>query len=483
MESYSTVTISLNGNYHTAEDLIPDRAKPVTSGMPELPISARHDPKAAATASPWLDAYIDYSRVWSPRAHDDFHESTGLWMLSTVAARRIAIDFGKRRFTSLYIALASRTSVFAKSTTAEIAQAVLQTAGLSYLLAPDDSTPQAFVKGMTYHVPTDWAELPFEKQEERKRKLAFAAQKGWYFDEFGQKVSSMMREGGFMADFRGLLRKFDDTPDVYEYDSISRGSDVAYAPYLALLANLTPADLKPFAKRGAALWSDGFWARFAFLTPSLSAERKNGRFPRQERLIPNRLVAPLVAWHKRLGIPDVEVVDRGAKHDALVTPQTPTLCVYGDDVYEAYYRYSDALTDLIIKSQLTDLDGNYNRLPEKALRVAALLASLENGGKIEMRHWHRAQQVAEVWRQNLHNLYEQTIEDGDTPKIVAMEDKIIRLIADKGPRTVREIVQGIHGLDSNQAKVLVKSMTDTGFLAQMKDGRAERYRLEVEPEL
>ena len=34
-----------------------------------------------------------------------------------------------------------------------------------------------------------------------------------YPDEFGQKVSAMMREGSFMADFRGLLRKFDDCPD------------------------------------------------------------------------------------------------------------------------------------------------------------------------------------------------------------------------------------------------------------------------------
>ena len=237
----------LNGNYHTAEDLIPDRIKPIQIGIPELPVSVRHDPKLAAMASPWLDAYIQFSQIWSPRAHDDFHESVGLWLLSTVAARRVAVDFGKRRFTSLYIALASRTSVFAKSTTAEIAQDVLQVAGLSYILAPDDSTPQAFVKGMTHHVPTDWDDLPIEKRDERKRKLAFAAQKGWYFDEFGQKVSAMMRDGGFMADFRGLLRKFDDTPDVYEYDSISRGSDIANAPYLALLANLTPADLKPFA--------------------------------------------------------------------------------------------------------------------------------------------------------------------------------------------------------------------------------------------
>lgn len=470
----------LNGNYHTAEDLVPDRMKPVAVGMPELPVAARHDPKAAATASPWLDTYIQFSRIWSPRAHDDFHESVGLWLLSTVAARRIAIDFGKRRYTSLYIALASRTSVFAKSTTAEIAQSILKGAGLSFLMAPDDATPQAFVRAMTYNLPPGWLDLTIDQQEEKKRKLAFAAQRGWYFDEFGQKISAMMREGGFMADFRGLLRKFDDTPETYEYETISRGSDVVYSPYLALLANLTPADLKPYAKKGSALWNDGFWGRFAFLTPAAGAERKNERFPQQQRITPNRLVGPLVEWHKRLGIPDVAVVERNAGYAALVTPPEPKISQLGDGVYDAYYRYNDALIDIVTKSELTDLDGNYARLPEKALRVAMLLASLENGNRIEMRHWHRAQAVAETWRRNLHNLYDQVVASDETPKVVAMEDKIMNIIAKKGPLTIREIVQNVHGLDSNQAKVLVKSMTDTGFLAQMKDGRAERYRLEVE---
>lgn len=476
--------IQVNGNYHTAEDLIPDRAISTPSfGMPELPITARHDPQAAATASPWLDAYIDFSRIWSPRAHDDFHESVGLWLLSTVAARRISVDFGKRRYTSLYIALAGRTSVFAKSTTAEIAQTILKVAGLLHMLAPDDATPQAFVRAMTYQVAPGWIDLTAEQQETRKLKLTFAAQKGWYFDEFGQKVSAMMREGGFMADFRGLLRKFDDTPDTYEYDTIGRGTDVVYSPYLALLVNLTPADLKPYAKRGSALWNDGFWARFAFLTPPLGADRKNERFPHQQRTVPNALVKPIVDWHKRLGVPTVQIVDRGSKFDALVTPPNSQVMTLDSSVYDAYYRYNDALIDIVTKSRLTDLDGNYARLPEKALRVSMLLASLAGSDTVEMRHWHRAQQVAETWRRNLHNLYEQILCEDDTPKLVAMEDKICRLIADKGPRTIREIVQGTHGLDSGQAKALIKTLCDTGFLAQMKDGRTERYRLEVEPKV
>lgn len=470
----------LNGNFHTPADLVPERISREEIGVPELPAQVKHDPKLAALASPWLDAYIDYSRIWSPRAHDDFHESVGLWLLSTVAARRVATDFGKRRYTSLYIALAGRTSVFAKSTTAEIAQSLLKVAGLSFLLAPDDATPQAFVRSMTHTLPAGWIDLNKEQQDERKIKLAFAAQRGWYFDEFGQKISAMMREGGFMADFRGLLRKFDDTPDTYEYDTISRGSDMVRSPYLALLANLTPADLQPYAKKGSALWNDGFWARFAFLTPPAAADRKNERFPRQNRVAPSSLVKPLADWHQRLGLPVVDIIDRAAGPEATVSAIEPHVLPMSNEVYDAYYAYNDALIDVVTHSHFTDLDGNYARLPEKALRVAMLLASLSGSKTIDLKHWHRAQQVAEVWRRNLHNLYDQVLGEGEMPKTIAIEDKIMGLIAEHGPRTIREMVQSVRGLDTMQARTIVKSMVETGFLALMKDGRSERYRLEVE---
>jgi len=42
----------------------------------------------------------------------------------------------------------------------------------------------------------------------------------------------------------------------------------------------------------------------------------------------------------------------------------------------------------------TGLDGSYGRHHEKALRVAALSASWENDGKIELRHWAKAQEMA-----------------------------------------------------------------------------------------
>lgn len=467
-------------NTFNPKDLVPTRPT-IANDFPQLPHSIQYSQSQAEDASPWLNEYVEFSRKWSPRAHDDFHESVGLWLLSIVAARRICLNLGKPRYTSLYIALAARTSVFAKSTTAEIAQNIISEARLSYLMAPDDATPQAFVRSMTQRLPPDWEDLSPELQNWFKNKIAFAAQRGWFFDEFGQKVSSMMREGGHMADFRGLLRKFDDTPEYYEYETIGRGKDTVYSPYLSLLANLTPADIKPYARRNAALWNDGFWARFAFVTPPLNAERKNGRFPAEERRIPDSLVWPIRDWHERLGVPFVDVVEKDSdgktKFDLLVTPPKPQICILGPGVYDAYYAYNDALIDIVTKSNLTDLDGNYSRLPEKALRVAMLLASMQRDNQVDMRHWARAQQIAEVWRRNLHNLYEQVVGEAEELKSISEEDRVMSLIATRGPQSTREIVQRIHGMDTERARKITESLQKAGFIQPVKNGRSERFML------
>lgn len=476
----------LNGNVHTPAQLVPAKAAPASDvEFVDLPAAVQFPADMAAEAAPWLDDYVAHSREWSPRAYDDFHEACGLWVLSTVAARRVTIDLGKRRYPNLYIALAARTSIYAKSTTAGIGQAILHAAGLDYLLAPDDSTPQAFVKNLTATLPTDWERLSPEKRALITNRIAFSGQRGWFFDEFGQKVSAMMRDGGHMADFRALLRKFDDSPDVYEYVSISRGTDLVRRPYLALLANLTPADLAPYAKRGSALWNDGFWARFAFVTPPLQQARGKGKFPAFAKTVPDALVGKLRRWHERLGVPTVEVEeivgDKGTRYELRPGPLREQRVQFGDGVFDAWYRYNDALVDLVERTNYYDLDGNYTRLAEKALRIGMLIASLENDGVIEMAHWARAQAIAETWRRNLHNLYDQVVGESITAtKMETLEDKIMQTIAERGPLTQRELYTYIRGLDVATASRLLEGMVAGGLLNATAQGKRTVFSLVAE---
>ena len=224
------------------------------SECPLLPASARLDPALGLDASPWLDAYIDFSRRWAPRAYDGFHEAVGLWVLSTVAARRVKLDFGGERYPSLYIANVARSSIWTKSTAHHIGAELLKACGLSFLLAPDEATPQALLSKMS--IPPTITDLDIKSTEDReliRLRLAFAGQKGWDYDEFGQKVSAMMRDSGPMTDFRGILRRFDDAPDRYIYETVGRGESRLVRPYLALLASMPPANMAPYARRGGAL--------------------------------------------------------------------------------------------------------------------------------------------------------------------------------------------------------------------------------------
>lgn len=116
--------------------------------VPPLPPSARLPPELGTDASPWLDEYIAFSRTWSPRSHDGFHEGSGLWLLSTIAARRVLVPYGRARYTNLYIVLAGRTTLHAKSSATEIARDTLHACHLDYLLAPDEATPQSLIRAL-----------------------------------------------------------------------------------------------------------------------------------------------------------------------------------------------------------------------------------------------------------------------------------------------------------------------------------------------
>ena len=411
-------------------------------------------------------------------------------MLSTVAARRVKLDFGGERFPSLYLANVARSSVWTKSTAHHIGAALLDACGLSFLLAPDEATPQALLFRMSMPpTVTDWDAKPAEDQERAALALSFAGQKGWDYDEFGGKVSAMMRDSGSMADFRGILRRFDDAPPAYVYVTVGRGENRLQRPYLALLGSMTPADMGPYAKRGGALWHDGFWARFVFVAPAPEDQPTMGKFPDGVRIFPPALLTPLRAWHDRLGRPDMDIVQRKDTDgkptrddfDVTVTARPPEDCTLGRGVCDAFYAYHDALTTLAAGSDNTDLDGNYSRFAEKALRVAMLLASLENGGMIELRHWARAQAIAERWRRSLHNLY-RTLNTAGTSQEAELEDQVVNVVLRVGGATVSDLRHYVRGLSITEATLLLDRLAAAGALRVETTRKGTKRYLPVEPE-
>lgn len=468
---------------------LPQAATVLTAdGVPELPENAKLPDDLGLAACQWLDDYIEFSRRWSPRSFDGFHVASGLWVLSTVAARRVVVHFGKPRFTNLYFLLCGRTTIHAKSSATDVGRQTLTTCGLRFLLASDEATPQSFIRSLAKRqLPHGFDDLPEEVQAAVRMRLAFNAQRGWYHEEFGSGLASMMRTDGVMADFRGLLRKFDDTPSQYSRETIARGVERVEMPYLALIANATPADLKPLAKKGTALWGDGFLARFVLVAPPTD-EVLTGRFPKGIRDIPPRLSTPLVEWHKRLGIPDVHIQDETSddgrptgKKRVEVDPLQVTVLKISSETWDAYYRYDHAMLDIARSSDRMDLDGNYGRLAEKALRVATLFASFGASDAVELNHWARAQEIVECWRTYAHRLYDQ-VTRLDVSEEREIEDKILDALrrwqgTDKYPdgMTANEISKFVYGLGTSEVKILADQLYGAGVLYRWKPKRSDRY--------
>ncbi len=413
--------------------ILPEMVSEQPAGWLPLPDSVQLAPELGQDACPWLDNFCAFSTKWSPEAYPGYHEATGVWLLSVVAARRVAYHLGGLKYTPLYILLTARSGLTSKTTTTQVAIKVLQAAGLDWLLTTTDATPQRFISDLTAQPPENYARLSPEQQAEWQIRLAFAGQRGWYYDEFGTKIKAMLRENSVMADFFRLLLVFHEGEPFYEYRTRGR-TDRIERPYLALLGNVTPANLQKVAQRGSELWGDGFLARFALVTPPADYTYSSGRFPQERMVIPSSLTTPLQAWHQRLGQPRVRIEKAATPKDApaeycVSLSEFPCQeLALAADAYEACYAYREALRGLINRSQGMDLDSYYIRLPEKAQRLAALFASLAQRPTLELSHWARAQAIVERWRVSIHHLYDQITAAHSLTEKAATEERIIQVI-------------------------------------------------------
>lgn len=455
---------------------------------PPLPEEARIDPALGAGVCPWLDRYIAWSRQESGKAFDGFHKACGLALLSAIAGTRVYIPLSTGDYPMLYIGLVAPSGQYAKTFTIKKALKVLHAAGLGYLLLPDDCTPEKMVNLMADKtVPEDYFQLGDEKQVEVQRRLAFANQKLWHYDEFGQKLDAMGRESGPMADFSGMLRRMYDGQDSYSRATIGRGLEEVNNPYLSMLAGWTPNDMKRNPKTGAALWLNGFWGRWAPVYPTTPPVRKYKRAWRKEVFsVPAELTTPLVQWHLRLGIPDVtieRVEDEKSKKPtgqirAEIARPDPHVCDT-EAIQEAFECYQEALEDLVPNVPEL-LASNYERFATMALHIAALLASLDNGGKIEMRHWAYAQQAAEEWRASLHMLYEH-VNQAEPSRAKQEEERILYWVRKLGGVTPAEINRRVK-IGTGEARSLLQALEANKVLVKAEKGRCKEWYVEAAQE-
>ena len=453
--------------------------------IPPLPGGVVFSPEASRGACPCRDDYINYSRLVSPEGYEGFHDGCFWWLLSTIAARRVYTDFTERQYTPLYIILAARPGMYSKTTTAMVAKKVLKALGLEWLLGSSRTTPQKLLSDMAGMPPADYSELRFEDQEYLKLRLAMSGQRGWYYDEFGKFVKAMLKQNGAMADFAELLLVMDACEDMFDTSTLTRGREVIDRPYLALLGNTTPASIKTHAKAGAEFWGDGFWARMAFVCPPPDTAL-DSPFTRGEKPVPSSLIQPLLEWHERLGMPTIEIEpirdengkETGRYRKEWIQPLRETGYSLPDEVYDAWARYRSALKQIAKRFRNEDLDPSYERLPVKAMRLATLVASLQNSSQIEMRHWALAQEVAERWRGSLHELYAQinSVEVSDSATIEEKVIEYVEKLQSKAPPTARDIARSLHK-DTLSIEPVLCGLARAGVLEKIPGRQSVRYKI------
>jgi hypothetical protein len=458
--------------------------------VPPLPDGVRCDPPTWTT---WLHRYAAHSAQWAPRAAPGYHTAVGLWVLSTIAARRLVAHMGSTEvYPTLFFALIAESTHWTKTTAASIGVRLIRRSGCGHLLSPDRTTPQFLLKLMAGNVSQDYGNKREDEQAEIRKTLGFAAQRGWFYEEWGGMLHQMRRVDSPHAELNKLLIVLEGGAERFETGTIQRGLERIEAPYLALLGNATPHDVAPFMEEGDAWWHDGFWPRFICVTPPWGATPSRAPRPREAYHVPAEMIRELHDWHERLGSPSVEVCEvveasgkRTGRWKEDKSPPPETTMTLAPDVYDAYERYNDALLELCAEGQVPpDLTPWYARAHEKALRVAMLLASVHDQTRIALPFWEEAQTRVEGWRTNLHELIAIVDDQGQgSPhgrRRAKLERRIERLLALNGPMTARALQRHMHAISSHELQAMLESMVKIGILSTRTSGKKILYLIFTE---
>ncbi len=448
--------------------------------MPELSSREQIPPTYSQEACSWLGSYESFSHEASPEGFQDFHTFCGIWLLSSVAARRIYLPLRTMSvYPNLTIALCGDSSLFAKTTTARAAKALLHSAGLDFLLGAERTTPQKLLSDMSgRQVPASYAEMTPEQQERVSNSLAMAAQRGWYNDEFGKFVQAVSKSSSPQAEYIDILMQLDSCPEIYESATLQRGTEAIYNPYISVLGAMTPANLQIVAK------ADGFWARVSFVTAP-SDQYIDAPLSVGDIEIPHHLIEPLQEWHRRLGMPKVDIVLQRDKNNEIMEGKYSVIrsselplhrCTMDIDAQDAWQHYRSELKAMLLSFLHKDFHGSYDRLPTTALKMAMLMASLENDNHIEFRHWVRAQELAERLRRGLHELYRQVNGGQQSNRLEqALLTQISRIGEPVNARIIQRRCSQFAKMKATTIDVMLRSLVKAGYLVTYREAGQIKY--------
>ncbi len=403
----------------------------------------------------WLKTYLDYAHAISPMTPDIFHESAGLWLASTVIARRLCLpmSFGNI-YPNLFIIWLAPTTLYNKTTGLNIARGIAQKS-FPFLLAPQNSTPESFLSDMAGREPTNFEDMSDQEKILWRQERDFCSQKGLVLDEISGLMAGARRE--YNAGLMEAFLRFYDCDPLYVRSTRSQGRVTVQNSYLSLIGASTPASMIDYLK-DEHLWSMGWWPRFAIL---LAAEAKDVQWQRSISVPePPEIPQTLLDIHHRLPItkwPD---------------PPVDLDIIFADGVFDIWESYNKIVRyDMLVGDNDLDeiLYGTYGRSQIQALKVAAILAALDwKSGDvvITMQHLTQAISIAEKWRHSAHNTVN-TIRADDFSRI---EKRIIRQCSIHHPRgmSIRELYLQMHDKSPKDIEIAVEQLIRMNVLESVQ---------------
>lgn len=423
-------------------------------------------------ANTWLDRYADYACKVSPMTPRSFHESAGLWLISTAIARRLCLEMEFATiYPNIWVLWLAPTTLYRKSTAMDIAREVSWRA-YPHLLASQEMSAEGFMSDMAGYEPANLEKLTPEQKERWQRGRDYAAQKGLLLDEASGLLAGAGRD--YNAGLIEALLRFYDC--VHDYTRITRGQGLVIIrnASLSILGASTPAAMASHIVN-ERLWSMGWWPRFGILTPD--TERPEWQKPQKTdqprdlidelRGLYNRL--PASQWIKPAGALIVDIDDKAREQW---------------DTYNKWCSY-DCLGDGLDQR----LYGTYGRLPTQALKVSLLLAAMDwpsdwDAPYITAEHLARAIALVEQWRLGAH----QALVVATRTEADVLAQRVTKQLAKAGTEgsTMRDLARNLRDVNRSALLLTVEQMVKTKEVEKIvhkseNGGRAtEVYRLVTE---
>lgn len=438
---------------HSETQSSQDKRVPDFSAMQPLPDFADFDPAGGASAGIWISQYVSYARSVSPMTPDLFHESAALWLASVAIARRLVLpmSFGEI-YPNLFIVWLAETTLYRKSTALNIARNLARDC-FPFLLASQDTTPEAFLSDMAGIQPANFNSLPITEQTAWESERNFSAQRGWVLDELSGLMAGAGRD--YNAGLLESLLRFYDCDPSYTRSTLGRGRIVVKNSYLSLLGASTPAAMvQHFTAEG--LWSNGWWPRFAILTPDKKPDWQDATAINK----PAGLETGLKTLFNKL--------PNGSKW-----PEPPQQLVVsiGASAFDIWSKYNRALShDLLTDDLPQQLYGTYGRLPTQALKIAMILTALDSSvnPKIETPHIIKALSIAETWRASAHRAISKATETDFTKTA----ERVLKIISRYEPNgaSMREICRFMRDKHPHDIQLSMQEMIEAGMIEETHTG-------------